>query len=169
MLQCVLLNADYSFLNTVDWKRAVRLMIKKKVEVIKFSDRCIQGIEGVAIKLPAVMRLSKLIRTIYRTHVPFNKKNILIRDGYCCAYCGLKKKPLTIDHIIPRSRGGKTNYENCVASCRNCNVLKGSRTPGEAGLSLKLRPYQPTIFEFIRIKLKLLGLDEMRNIVMEWI
>ncbi len=169
MLQCVLLNADYSFLNTVDWKKAVRLMIKKKVEVIQFSDRCIQGIEGVTIKLPAVMRLSRLIRTIYRSHVPFSKKNTLMRDGFCCAYCGLKKKQLTIDHIIPRSRGGKTNYENCVASCRNCNTHKGCRTPGEAGMTLKVKPYQPTIFEFIRIKVKLLGMDDTRIIAMEWI
>ncbi|RPJ80384.1 MAG: HNH endonuclease [Deltaproteobacteria bacterium] len=169
MLQCVLLNADYSFLNTVDWKRAVRLMIKKKVEVIQFSDRCIQGIEGVTIKLPAVMRLSRLIRTIYRSHVPFSKKNTLMRDGFCCAYCGLKIKQLTIDHIIPRSRGGKTSYENCVASCRNCNTLKGCRTPGEAGMSLRVKPYQPTIFEFIRIKVKLLGMDDTRIIAMEWI
>lgn len=169
MLQCVLLNADYSFLNTVDWKKAVRLMVKKKVEVIQFSDRCIQGIEGVTIKLPAVMRLSRLIRTIYRSHVPFSKKNTLMRDGFCCAYCGLKKKQLTIDHIIPRSRGGKTSYENCVASCRNCNTLKGCRTPGEAGMSLRVKPYQPTIFEFIRIKVKLLGMDDTRIIAMEWI
>lgn len=161
MAQCVLLNADYSFLNIVDWKRAVRLIAKNKVEVISYSDRLIRGVEGLAVKIPAVMRLVKLIRTIYRTRVPFSKRNVLVRDGFRCAYCGDREPHLTIDHIIPKSRSGASNFENCVASCKSCNNRKGSRTPREARMSLRVKPYQPTISEFLRIKLQRLGIKEL--------
>ncbi len=158
---CILLNADYSFLNVVDWKRALRLMVKKKVQVIKYSDRVVQGAEGFFLRLPAVMKLIKLIRTLYRSRVPFSKRNVLIRDGYTCVYCGRKTKRLTIDHIIPRSQGGKSTFENCVACCRSCNSKKGGRTPSQAQMFLKKKPYQPTISEFMRLRLAKLGIDDL--------
>jgi len=114
MTQCVLLNADYTFLNVVDWKRAMCLLTKDKITVLKYSKRIVKTAEGVVMKIPAVMKLIKLIRTLYRTRVPFSKRNVLVRDGFKCAYCNAKKDKLTIDHIIPRSRGGKTDFENCV-------------------------------------------------------
>ena len=154
MMQCVLLNADYSFLNTVNWKRAMCLMAKGKVQVLSYSESIIRGAEGMIFKAPAVMRLIKLIRTIYRARVPFSKRNVLVRDGFKCAYCGARGKPLTIDHIIPRARGGASSFENCVACCRACNHAKGCQTPREARMYLKKRPYQPTISEFLRMKFK---------------
>ena len=108
MTHCVLLNADYTFLNVVHWKRAVCLIAKGKVEVIKDSPKAVKSSGGAVLKMPAVMRLIKLIRTIYRTGVAFCKKNVLIRDGFRCAYCGSPKFRLTIDHIIPKSKGGKS-------------------------------------------------------------
>lgn len=161
MAQCVLLNADYSFLNIVHWKRAIRLMANDKVEVIHYSDRLICGVEGLAVTVPAVMRLVKLIRTIYRARVPFSKKNVLVRDGFKCAYCGNRSRYLTIDHVIPKSRGGATTFDNCVASCRKCNNYKGGRTPREAQMSLRVKAYQPTISEFLRIKLMRLGVNKL--------
>jgi len=74
MTQCVLLNADYTFLNMVDWKRAMCLMVKGKVKVLKHSEKIIRKAEGAVIKIPSVMRLIKLIRTLYRSRVPFSKK-----------------------------------------------------------------------------------------------
>lgn len=161
MTPCVLLNADYSFLNLVDWKRAMRLMIKDKVEVLSYSERIIRSVEGFSIKIPAVMKLVKFIRTIYRSKVPFSKKNVLIRDGYTCAYCHTQTPELTVDHIIPKLQGGASTFENCVASCRPCNSKKGGRTPREAGMSLNARPYQPTISEFLRIRLMRLGIEDL--------
>ena len=79
MVQCIVLNADYSFLNVVDWKRAICLLIKDKVKVLRYSHQTVQTGEGRAIKIPEVIRLIKLIRTVYRTRVPFSKKNVLIR------------------------------------------------------------------------------------------
>jgi 5-methylcytosine-specific restriction endonuclease McrA len=158
MAQCVLLNADYTFLNLVNWKRAFCLLAKGKVEVIRDSQRTIRDANGAELKIPAVMRLIKLIRTIYRSSVAFTKRNVLIRDGFKCAYCGARRERLSIDHIIPRSRGGRTNFENCVAACKSCNLRKGGRTPSEAKMYLSLKPYQPTISEFLRMKFVNLGL-----------
>jgi 5-methylcytosine-specific restriction endonuclease McrA len=161
MTQCVLLNADYTFLNLVNWKRAICLMAKGKVEVVKDSQRTIRNASGKVLKVPAVMRLIKLIRTIYRTSVTFTKRNILIRDRFKCAYCGARREKLSIDHIIPKSRGGKMTFENCVAACKPCNLKKGGRTPNEARMYLKIRPYQPTISEFLRLKFENLGLQDV--------
>ena len=161
MTHCVLLNADYTFLNLVNWKRAICLMAKGKVEVVKDSQRTIRNASGKVLKVPAVMRLIKLIRTIYRTSVTFTKRNILIRDRFKCAYCGARREKLSIDHIIPKSRGGKMTFENCVAACKPCNLKKGGCTPNEARMYLKIRPYQPTISEFLRLKFENLGLHDV--------
>lgn len=161
MTHCVLLNADYTFLNVVHWKRAVCLLAKGKVEVIKDSAKTVRSSGGAELKIPAVMRLIKLIRTIYRTGVAFCKKNVLIRDGFRCAYCGSQKFRLTIDHIIPKSRGGKSNFDNCVAACKLCNTKKGDRLPSEASMFLKSRPHQPTVSEFLRLKLQKLGINDL--------
>ena len=122
----------------------MRLVVAEKVKVLKYSDRVIQGV-GRVFKAPAVMVLVKVVRSVYRGRVPFSKKNVLIRDRYTCAYCGRTSRKLTIDHVIPRSRQGKTNFDNCVASCGECNHRKGARTPREARMFLKKKPYQPTI------------------------
>jgi len=161
MNQCILLNADYTYLNVVDWKRAMCLMIKGKVQVIKHSKRIVRTAEGIIIKVPAVMKLIKLIRALYVNRVPFSKKNVLVRDGFKCAYCGAERQRLTIDHIIPKSKGGKANFENCVSSCKPCNNKKGDRTPREAQMYLKVKAYQPTISEFLRLKVKKLGINDI--------
>lgn len=161
MVQCVLLNADYSFLNITTWKRAMCLVVKSRVQVLKYSKKVVRTAEGVLIKIPAVMKLIKLIRTLYRSRVPFSKKNILIRDGFRCAYCGKDKEKLTIDHIIPKARGGETTFENCVSSCKPCNNKKGGQTPKEANMFLKIKAYQPTIAEFLRLKVRKLGINDL--------
>jgi 5-methylcytosine-specific restriction endonuclease McrA len=161
MTHCVLLNADYSFLNLVNWRRAFCLLAKGKVEIVRDSAHTIRNARGEELKVPAVMRLIKLIRTIYRSSVSFTKRNVLVRDRFKCAYCGTRKERLSIDHIIPKSKGGKTNFENCVAACKACNLKKGGCTPREARMYLKARPYQPTISEFLRLKFENLGVYEV--------
>ena len=161
MSQCVLLNADYSFLNIVDWRRALCMVVTNKVQVLSYSDRVINGAGGYTLRVPAVMKLVKLIRALYRTRVPFSKRNVLIRDNFRCVYCGAQEKKLTVDHIIPSSMGGKSTFENCVACCRSCNAKKGCRSPSEAKMYMKRQPYQPTIAEFLRIKLRRLGINDL--------
>jgi 5-methylcytosine-specific restriction endonuclease McrA len=157
--QCVVLNGDYSFLCLVDWRKAMCLVIAEKVKVLKYTDRVIHGV-GKVFRAPAILVLIKVVRSVYRAKVPFSKRNILARDGYRCVYCGKKGKPLTIDHVIPRSKGGNTDWENCVACCTSCNHKKEARTPTEAKMHLSRRPFQPTISEFMRIRLKQSGVYE---------
>ncbi|NIR52078.1 HNH endonuclease, partial [candidate division KSB1 bacterium] len=78
-----------------------------------------------------------------RKVVSFSKKNILRRDDFTCQYCGNQENPLTVDHIIPKSRGGKTTWTNVVVACKPCNMKKGSRTASEANMLLKKKPVQP--------------------------
>ncbi|MEA3429300.1 MAG: HNH endonuclease [Thermodesulfobacteriota bacterium] len=136
-------------------------MVKSRVQVLKYSEKIVRTAEGALIKIPAVMKLIKLIRTLYRSRVPFSKKNILIRDGFICAYCGNDKEKLTIDHIVPKSRGGKTSFENCVSSCKPCNNKKGGQTPKEANMYLKVKAYQPTIAEFLKLKVRKLAINDL--------
>lgn len=157
---CVLLNGDYTFLGLIDWKKAMKLVFSEKVKVLKYSDRIVKGVEKV-FRTPAVLVLMKVVRSVYKGKVPFSKKNVLIRDRFSCAYCGRSGKRLTVDHVIPRSKGGKTDFDNCVACCRDCNNKKGSKTPRQAGMFLVRRPYHPTISEFIRIRLKQTGVYDM--------
>lgn len=161
MTSCILLNQDYSFLNVLNWKRAMALMAKQKVQVLAYSDHIIRTAEGICFRIPAVLKLIKLIRTLYRSKVPFSKRNVLIRDGFRCAYCGEHQGKLTIDHVIPKSRGGKDNFDNCVACCRACNNRKGSKTPREAKLTLRCRPYEPTISEFFMMRAKKMGINDI--------
>ena len=98
---------------------------------------------------------------IYKNKVPYSKRNIFVRDGYRCMYCGSKDNgKLTVDHVIPQSKGGRSTFENCVAACRPCNLKKGHRIPSEAKMFMKRQPYAPTIYEFIRLKMKYYKIDE---------
>jgi 5-methylcytosine-specific restriction endonuclease McrA len=145
------LNADYSFLNMVDWRRAVCLLVKNKVKVLKYSGKVVLTGEGMPVRVPLVIKLIKFIRMVYRSRVPFSKKNVFLRDRHTCAYCGRKPKALTLDHVIPSSRGGKTDFDNCVACCASCNSRKGARTPREAGMHLSKSPYQPTYYRIYSV------------------
>lgn len=162
MDRCIILNGDYTFLNTVSWKRAVCLLMKEKAEVLKFSEKVLRNGAGIVVtRVPLVMKLIKLIRSIYKSKVPFSKRNVFVRDKFRCVYCGIDDMRLTIDHVIPISQGGRTSFDNCVASCKPCNSKKGNRTPSEAKMFMNRRPYTPTISEFIRLKMKQLGIDKL--------
>lgn len=93
--------------------------------------------------VPSVIRLRRYIRRPYRQRVAFNRKNVFRRDDHTCQYCGAHSNDLTLDHVLPRSRGGATSWENVVACCRRCNAKKRDRTPEEAGMLLARRPRAP--------------------------
>ena len=158
MDRCVVLNGDYTFLNTIDWKRAICLVIKGTTEVLKYGNKSIRCANGSEIQIPIVIKLLKVIRMIYRNKVPFRKRNVFARDNNKCVYCG-SKITLTIDHMIPVSQGGKTNWENCVTACLDCNNKKRNRTPSQAKMYPNKLPHAPTISEFFRLKMKQLGVD----------
>jgi 5-methylcytosine-specific restriction endonuclease McrA len=158
MKQTVVLNADYTYLNTVNWKRAIRLLVQEKAETLKEADRTVYNADRTcSIRVPLVLRLVNMVKTVYRNKIPWSKKNMFIRDNFKCQYCGSTEN-LTMDHVIPKSRGGKTNFLNCVTSCHYCNaVKKKNRTPEEAGMKLRKAPYNPTIMDFLIYKMKHTG------------
>jgi 5-methylcytosine-specific restriction endonuclease McrA len=126
----IVLNAGYEFMGLVSWQRAMTLLFNGKVEIVKESSRTIRTVSQT-FRVPAIIRLIKFIRKIYRREVPYSRKNILIRDAYTCQYCGneFNSNELTIDHIVPKVQDGANDWTNIVACCRACNVRKGGRTP----------------------------------------
>ncbi len=101
------------------------------------------------LPLPSIIRLSKYIRIPYKK-IELSRKNILRRDGYRCQYCGTTAGNLTVDHIVPKSRGGNDSWENLVTACVSCNNKKGNRTPDEAGMKLIAKPRKPNHIIFIK-------------------
>jgi len=160
MDRVIVLNADYSFLNIVSWKKAMCILAKGKAEVVKYQEKVVRTINK-AIRVPIVLRLIKFIRTLFKTKVPFSKKNVMIRDGFKCVYCGATNVRLTIDHLVPKSRGGKSIFENCVTSCKPCNNKKGDKLPSEIKMYPKRMPYQPTISQFLQEKMKSIGIEDI--------
>lgn len=160
----LLINADYTPLCIMDWKKAIKLICKGKVEVVKYTEKFIENAEKtIKMFIPAVIRLLKHIRMLYGKKVPFNKHNLLIRDHHTCAYCGIKlgKHNASIDHILPISLGGKSTFDNAVASCIPCNNKKDNRTCAEARMYPKVKAYTPTVFEFILMHIKAVGMEGM--------
>ncbi len=153
MEQVLLLNVTYEPLKVIDWKKALTLLFLGKVEVLEEYEREIHSVR-FTIKLPSVIRLLKMVKWVKRP-VKFSRKNIYIRDNYRCQYCGRKLSPreLTYDHVIPKSRGGKTVWENIVTCCPECNRKKGGRTPEEAGMKLLKKPKRPKWLPSVRIDL----------------
>lgn len=151
----IVLNAGYEFIGLISWQRAMVLFFSGKVEVVKESDRIVRTVSK-SFRIPAVIRLYKFIRQIYRREVPFSRKNILVRDSFVCQYCGREFPPgdLTVDHVIPKVQGGENHWNNIVACCRSCNIRKGGLTPRQAGMQLVRKPFKPTIMEFINLYLK---------------
>jgi len=129
----------------ISWQRAIVLLYTGKVEVLEvYHDEALVS-PSLALKTPAVVRLTK--GTVHQKQtVRFSRINVMTRDGFRCQYCGERKtmRELNYDHVIPRVRGGKTVWENIVTSCYACNDRKGCRTPDEAGMKLLRKPQKPT-------------------------
>jgi 5-methylcytosine-specific restriction endonuclease McrA len=138
MGKVLVLNASYEPLNITNWKRAVVLLIKGKAEQLEHHESFISQ----AFPLPSVIRLRYYVKVPYK-EIPLTRKNVLERDRNTCQYCGYKGESLTLDHIIPRSRGGQDSWNNLVTACVSCNINKGNRTPKEALMSLNKEPRKP--------------------------
>jgi len=151
--RCLVLNADYTPLIIVDWKRAMIWLTTENsnIEIIDFyKDDFIQGTAGKQYPIPCVIR-SKVYYRLNNQRVNFSRKNVFIRDNFECQYCGsnMSQVSLTYDHIIPKSvwnrnNGSPTNWTNIVTACISCNNKKGNRTPEQAKMKLLNKPYIPT-------------------------
>ena len=143
MDRVLVLNADYSPLNVTSLQRGFNLVFKGKAEVVKSSDTVIVT-DKKEYERPLIIRLLNYVKYVYR-RLRVNRHRIYKRDGYRCVYCG-NTKQLTIDHVIPKSKGGKNTWENLVTCCIKCNLKKSDRTPEQAGMKLSIRPEEPNIF-----------------------
>lgn len=144
----LVLNQDYSALTVCGVERAVVLMHLQKVHLVESVDGKYVRSPSVRIPWPSIIRLKGYKRVPYK-RVVLSRKNVMRRDGMRCQYCGSSKR-LTIDHVLPKSRGGKDTWENLVTACVPCNNRKGDRTPKEAGMKLKREPFRPSHVMFIR-------------------
>jgi len=135
----------------ISWQRALCLVLSQKAEVIAEYNTVVRSV-STAVNLPSVVRLLRYARIVTRFgFVRCTRRNVLLRDSYQCQYCGVKCRPgaITIDHVVPRSRGGKTTWTNVVAACHPCNRKKGSRPLEKSGMNLLKVPRRPAWKELI--------------------
>lgn len=120
----------------------MRLIFLEKAKIVEtYSGEFIRSVNGKWAK-PAVIAINRYIEPSRMRR--FSKKAILVRDGYECQYCGLHdRKNLTLDHVVPKSKGGVKSWENIVACCRSCNQIKGSKDLNRSGLKLLKKPKEP--------------------------
>ena len=135
-----MLNATYEPLCVVPVRRAVVLLLKEKAEVVHATDQVMHA-EKLALAVPSVVRLSYFVRVPFRARVALNRRAVFARDGHRCQYCGASAE--NIDHVVPRSRGGRHTWDNVVAACRRCNTRKEDRLLHESGLALRRTPVAP--------------------------
>jgi 5-methylcytosine-specific restriction endonuclease McrA len=140
--QVLLLNATFEPLTALPLRRAVVLVVCGKAEVVHVdpAGTLLHSVRA-AVQVPSVIRLYTFVKVPYRSRVPLTRAGIMYRDGYRCAYCEAKAE--TIDHVIPRSRGGNHSWTNCVACCARCNHRKAARLLTELGWQLRVKPVAP--------------------------
>jgi len=144
----LVLNQDYQPLSICSVQRSVKLLFLEKAELL--HDDPYKRLRTVddEYSYPSVIRLRRYIKLPYK-RIVLSRRNIMKRDNSTCQYCG-SRSDLTLDHVIPRSRNGGDTWENLVTACNSCNVKKGNRTPGEAGMPLKVEPYRPIHITFFQ-------------------
>lgn len=144
----LVLNQDYQPLSICSVQRSVKLLFLEKAELLHhYPGRRIRTVNDY-FSYPSVIRLRRYINLPYK-RIVLSRRNIMKRDNNTCQYCG-SRSDLTLDHVIPRSRKGVDSWENLVTACNNCNVTKGNRTPGEARMPLKIKPYRPIHITFFQ-------------------
>ncbi|MHB8853010.1 MAG: HNH endonuclease, partial [Ignavibacteriaceae bacterium] len=145
----LILNQSYEPLTVCNIKKAIVLIYLGKAELVVQDKRKELRSVSKTFPWPSIIRLSQFITLPYK-RVVLTRKNILRRDEYKCSYCGRGDLPLTIDHVVPKSKGGIDSWDNLVCACTFCNNKKGDRTPVEANMILLNRPFKPSHIMFIK-------------------
>lgn len=146
MARSLVLNATYEPLSVVPTRRAVVLVLRgKAITVVDRGETWASERSEVAV--PSIIRLAQFVKVPYRRTVPVTRRAVFGRDAHTCQYCGGPAESL--DHVLPRSRGGQHTWENVVACCRACNIRKGDRLPQESGFVLARRPEAPRHYAWI--------------------
>ena len=144
----LVLNADYrplSYfpLSVWHWQDVVKAVFLERVNVVSEYERTIRS-PGFEMPLPSVISLKRYVKPA--RNPAFTRFNLFLRDGFTCQYCG-SRHDLTFDHVVPRSQGGVTSWQNVATACSPCNLRKGGRTPKQSGMRLHVRPYRPSVYE----------------------
>ena len=155
-MQVLLLNNTYEPIKIISWKKAVILYFKKKVDIIEvYEDRLLHS-EKLVIEMPAVVKLNFYVNVRKYQMLSLSKENIFFRDNYTCLYCGKKlpKSYLTLDHVIPFSKGGEKTWKNLVTACHTCNNKKGDRLLHQIELKLLKKPAEPSLNSYLAFHTK---------------
>lgn len=140
----VVLNASYEPHQVVDFKHAIKMLVRQ-VAVVEEAD---EDRSAGPFPFPKVIRLLRYVYLKFNPHKGgprYSRTGVLRRDNYCCAYCG--KHATTIDHVVPRCKGGQSTWLNSVAACRKCNEKKADKTLAQSGMKLRFEPFKPTFFD----------------------
>lgn len=137
----LVLNQNYEPLNVCNSRRAFVLVDRGKAEILEPGHGALRT-TSLSFPLPSVIRLISMIRRP-RPQMRLTRREVFQRDGYTCQYCGIAGRDLTLDHVMPRHRGGKHTWENLVSACKQCNHRKAGRTPAEARMKLAREPFRP--------------------------
>ena len=151
----LVLNQNYEPLNICNVRRAILLVFDGKAEVLEASSAVVHSATR-AFEAPSVIRMVYLIHRP-RPQVKLSRKEVFIRDGYTCQYCGRYSHDLTIDHVIPRSRGGPHTWDNLVSACRQCNHRKGGKLLADSRMNLRKEPREPRAGRYYTIERRIEG------------
>ena len=162
----LVLNQNYEPLNVCNARRAIVLLNRGKAEVLEHGQDVLRT-PTTYFRRPSVIRLVYLIKRP-RPKVRLSRREIFLRDKHTCQYCGIKTKDLTIDHVIPRHKGGRHTWENLVSACKSCNHRKGGKTLEEAKMSLYRFPYEPKASTYYSLHQHLQSYSEWRKFIPEW-
>jgi 5-methylcytosine-specific restriction endonuclease McrA len=147
----LVLNATFEPINVCTVRRAAVLVLKERAEIVEHSRWALHS-ESVTLPRPVVIRLVtyvKIPRDAHRRKI--TRRAVFARDSWTCQYCGHARGTLTVDHVIPRSKGGSSTWENIVTCCAPCNRRKGNREPRQASMRLRRRPHAPSPTIFVHV------------------
>jgi len=147
--EVLLLNSDFEPLNVTNLRRAMALIVLGKADVLHEHEEKVITTSG-PLPAPSIVKLRYHVKRPL-PQLRLSRHGVLARDAYTCQYCGTKGKDLTIDHVIPRWKGGGHTWENLVACCRRCNLKKGDRTPPQARMQLLRQPFRPKFIPYISL------------------
>ena len=144
----LVLNQDYSALSVCSASKAFLLVYLDKAELVSHSPQHQLRTVDKSYPMPTVIRLFRYVQVPYKG-VMMTRQNIFKRDNQRCVYCGTHEE-LTLDHVIPKSRGGRSSWDNLATACKRCNTKKGDFTPEEANMAMRQRPFKPSFIVFLR-------------------
>jgi len=143
----LVLNTTYEPINVCSLRRAVVLLLKDRADLLEAGGPDLRA-QNLTLPQPVVIKLRSYVQIPRSDHRRISRRVVLARDGHSCQYCG-STRHLTLDHVIPRSRGGSTSWDNVVTSCSQCNTRKGAHLPTEIGMEPRIRPRPPSLTDFL--------------------